>query len=61
MVIQSKVGSVLLIMFAVLGVLALLALLGMVAMHFGMMGMMNSGMGDACRSMMSSTSAGTFS
>jgi hypothetical protein len=58
MVVQSKVGSVLLVAFAVIGALALLALLGMVAMHFGMMG---SEMGEACRSMMSNTNPGIVS
>jgi hypothetical protein len=58
MVIQSKVGSALLIAFAAIGVLALLAFLGMVAMHFGMMG---SEMGEACRSMMGTTSPGIVS
>jgi hypothetical protein len=58
MVIQSKLGSALLIAFAVIGVLALLSLLGMVAMHFGMMG---SEMGEACRSMMSSLNPAVIS
>ena len=53
MVIQSKVGSVLLVVFAVIGVLALIALLGMA----GMMGMMGSEMGEACRSMMTESRA----
>lgn len=53
MVIQSKVGSVLLVVFAVIGVLAVIALLGMA----GMMGMMGAEMGEACRGMMASYSA----
>lgn len=57
MVIQSKVGSVLLVVFAVIGVLAVIALLGMA----GMMGMMGAEMGEACRSMMADYSVPAIS
>lgn len=57
MVIQSKVGSILLVVFAVIGVLAVIALLGMAVM----MGMMGAEMGEACRSMMTDYGAPAIS
>jgi hypothetical protein len=57
MIVQSKVGSVLLIVFAVIGALAIMALLGMA----GMMGMMGAEMGEACRGMMTDYGAPAIS
>lgn len=48
MTIKSPVLSALLVLFAVLGLFAVLAVLRMAGMHFGMMGMMDGGMTEAC-------------